>query len=524
MDPILFRLDEFLEFMREPHSAFQTSELNVTKPYQYGNTLTATITTTFRIFDGREFSLIYQKELILEEIREGTYSYFCADKHQYLSAKNCWVYYNHHSQSAYFRNSPTSIKMAKYFQNCLPQSVLDLISKHPNEEQVIFDYFREKYKDNSSVCNFISPLNKIKTKTLVANLSDNNNTLYWIKYDADRIKIPRICYAYERELYNREKEREAAKKTAEEIERNSFTFTPDQDQTFPDAAITAQETDSILFQNIDETDSPFFENTAVEFDPGIFDDVETFDQDAEDTPRKIRVLGNEHFSTGTDNFNNGLDTSEPDGKKITYETFDCFELDDIQTGPSKGNDAVKDHIETLRIKASLGAPYDTDEIQTKRTNILPELNIPTLELCKTTPVNTPTPVPEFDLGFIDCQAPHKFEFKLPFPHKLTGWLDRIRENLKVPRLFYISLTDTQDISFKGRLMAAANSGDAKLSLYQTLGGKWIGIQQKNLVPGQEITVACICQDKNEICNFFGYSESAKEIYYQSGIDASRYID
>lgn len=491
MDPILFRLDEFLEFMREPHSALQTSELNVTKPYQYGNTLTATITTTFRIFDGREFSLIYQKELILEEIREGTYSYFCADKHQYLSAKNCWVYYNNHSQSAYFRNSPTSIKMAKYFQNCLPQSVLDLISKHPNEEQVIFDYFREKYKDNSSVCNFISPLNKIKTKTLVSNLSDNNNTLYWIKYDADRIKIPRICYAYERELYNREKEREAAKKTAEEIERNSFTFTPDQDQTFPDAAITAQETDSILFQNIDETDSPFFENTAVEFDPGIFDDAQTFDQDAEDTPQKIRELGNEHFSTGTDNFNNGLDTSEPDGKNITYETFDCFELDDIQT---------------------------------KRTNILPELNIPTLELCKTTPVNTPTPVPEVDLDFINYDTPHNFEFKLPIPHKLTGWLDRIRENLKVPRLFYIPLTDTQDISFKGRLMAAVNSGDAILSLYQTLGGKWIGIQQKNQIPNQEITVACISEDKNEICNFFGYSESAKEIYYQSGIDASRYID
>lgn len=469
MKPILFRLDEFLEFMQEAHSTLLTSELSV-KKIAYLDTCMVTITTKFRIFDGREFSLTYQKELMLEQVEEDTYSYSYVDKHQHLSAKNCWVFYNYNSQSAYFRNSATSKNMVNFFQDCLPQSILDLISKHPDEERVVFDLYREQYKDESSSRNYISPLYKIKTRTLVQNNSENNKTLYFIKSNAHNIKIPKNCYAYELDLYIQEKEREAAKRLAEEIEKNALAFTSYQEQNVTNTEIKAQETDVMIFQEIDETDSPFFEDTNDEFDPGIFDDAQILDQ-------------------------NGLDNPEPEVKKIT------------SAFPSQ--------------KQSMD--FDVFELEPLTPNPLPELDIPTLEFHKATTVDIPTSVPEFDLGFIDCQAPHKFDFNLPIPRKVTGWIKRIKEHLQLPRSFYITATNKQDISFKGRLMAESETTEAKLTLYQTMAGQWVAVQQTNGNPDQNSTKVCVSKEQHDILDFFGFSEEAKEIYYQSGIDSSRFI-
>lgn len=425
MEPILFRLDEFLEFMQEAHSSLQTSKLSIKKHYLI-DTFSVNITTTFRIFDGREFVLIYQKYLKLEQVEKDTYSYFYLDSYQSLSAYNCWVYYSHNAQAAYFRNSIVSKRMVKLFQDCLPQSILNLISKHPDEEKVFFDYCREEYKDKNSLRTYISPSSEIKTRTLVQNNSEHNKKLYFIKSNAHNILIPKICYAYQLDLYNREKEKEAAKTLA----------------------------DGIIFQKIDENDSPFFEDTNDEFDPAIFDDELTLDQ-------------------------YGLDNTVPE----------VFELE-----PSTANP-------------------------------LPELKLdrPIIEYRKVTTVDIPTSVPEFDLGFIDCKATHKSDFNLSLSSRLTGWFGRLCENLKVSHHFYIPLTDDQDISFKGRLMAAAKADTVTLSLYQTLNGQLIGVQQRNIAPDQSITVACVSSDKDEIFKFFGFSELAKQIYYQAGIDASRYI-
>ncbi len=479
MERIAFRLDHFIELLQNAKSALINTELKFIKGTK--KLVKFQITNTFQIFDGRKFSISVTKAIEPLKIESDSLMYSYSQIFPSIAAENVFVYYSFDIQAAYFRNNSGSRKMAEILEMCLTQDILDLLTTHPNEREIIDLHFQEMYAKDTHDHTILHP-NKIYrplTSKFRATAKKPGSLNYILKF-ADRIKTPSNNYAYQLLKFNQQKEKHAP------------TLVADQKQTVTDTEITAQELDSPLSDDID-FNAP----------PNALDDAETSDQSLEDAPLKIS-LSNDPFilldfeNSGvpdTENFNNGLDHSEPEVKeipsvKIKSSDFDVFELE--SSTPPTPND-------------------------------LPKLDIPTLELRNPTPVSTPTPVPEFDLGFIDCQAPHKFEFKLPFPHKLTGWLDRIRENLKVPRLFYIPLTDTQDISFKGRLMAAANSGDAKLSLYQTLGGKWIGIQQKNLVPGQEITVACICQDKNEICNFFGFSESAKEIYYQSGIDSSSYI-
>lgn len=443
MKPILFRLDEFLEFMQEAHSSLQSSKLSIKKHY-FIDTFSVEIKTTFSIFDGREFVLIYHKYIKLEQVEKDTYSYFYFDSYQFLSAHKIWVYYSHNAQAAYYSNSTVSKRMVKLFEDCLPQSILNLISKHPDEEKMFFDYCREEYKDQNSLRTYISPSSEIKTRTLVQNNSKHNKKLNFIKSNAHKILIPKICYAYQLDLYNLEKEKEAAKILE----------------------------GGIIFQKIDENDSPFFEDTNDEFDPAIFDDEQTLDQ-------------------------YGLDNTEP-------------------LEPSTANPLPELKLDRPIIEYRKVTIVDTP-------TSAPELDIPTLEFRKATTVDIPTSVPEFDLGFIDCKATHKSDFNLSLSSRLTGWFGRLCENLKVSHQFYIPLTDDQDISFKGRLMAAAKADTVTLSLYQTLNGQLIGVKQRNIAPDQSITVACVSSDKDEIFKFFGFSELAKQIYYQAGIDASRYV-
>lgn len=463
MEPICFRLDHFLALLQDIKTALINTEFLIIE--NDGDLIKAQVVNTFQIFDGREFTITFTKAFKRIRLASKSYTYEYSDKVKVLSAENIQVYYSHRSQAAYFRNNKNSTSMIKIFENCLTQDILDLLTKHQNEAEIIDLYFQELYAQEDYSCNIVAP--KKVSRQLVSKIkisSQKPGSLNYIKKYAGKIKVPFNNYAYQLHQFNATTKEALITSTPMIISKESSEI----------KHITAQE--------------PLVCLSGSEL-PNIHQDTE-------------------HKSP-----------SELDGDNELAELF----FDELEIKNSISLNSEESTSSKLYLKELLN-PYckkDTDYPPKE----IPQLDLEPVALEHNADTKTiaQAPFPDFDLGFIDCQAPHKFDFNLPIPRKVTGWIKRIKEHLQLPRSFYITATNKQDISFKGRLMAESETAEAKLTLYQTMAGQWVAVQQTNDNTDQNSTEVCVSKEQCDILDFFGFSEEAKEIYYQSGIDSSRFI-
>ncbi len=95
--------------------------------------------------------------------------------------------------------------------------------------------------------------------------------------------------------------------------------------------------------------------------------------------------------------------------------------------------------------------------------------------------------------------------------------------------------DSNDLRFYGELIAKSYTNDNTASgyrysgeagrwkefyLYKTVGGKYICHRiDKTVWDGErDVNQAIVCESADEVIKFFGYSHTAKELYFDAGID------
>ncbi len=107
-------------------------------------------------------------------------------------------------------------------------------------------------------------------------------------------------------------------------------------------------------------------------------------------------------------------------------------------------------------------------------------------------------------------------------------------------LFTIKRDNAPDLKFTGELVAAASSSAnnasssysgsvgrwTELSLYRTKGGKFV-CQSEGCTQWQgehNRHAAAVCETPEAVCEFFGSSWLAKELYENAGIDCAERVD
>lgn len=77
---------------------------------------------------------------------------------------------------------------------------------------------------------------------------------------------------------------------------------------------------------------------------------------------------------------------------------------------------------------------------------------------------------------------------------------------------FLSVTNYPDISFTGKLIAKTDTSE----LYREKSGKYICVKRDELLKHELKT----CKNHDQVIQFYGYTDDAKSLYKQAGIDST----